>query len=327
MNSDDLGFFALVVDAGSISAAGILFGCDASTVSRRITQLEKSCGTRLFERSGRGVELSPQGRVLLDFARQMGSLMDAAQVAMNGSKRQGPARIHIAAQPTIAKVLFSALFHAIRARYPAVEIHFTEALANKILLELQSGEIDIAILYKPEYPGSLPYEALLYERLYLIVPAGSEVTAEQVLVTGLAGIPLVLPSTAHGLRVLVQAMAARQGWVPNIVLQSDSSSATTLDLVSKGCGSTLKPLVAAQADIAAGRLRGFPLQGPDAERCIALVVGKTRIASADLWVLNQLVREIATGLVRSGQWCGARLAEPGEPGLPAASPVAAAGSP
>jgi LysR family nitrogen assimilation transcriptional regulator len=308
MNSEDLNFFSLVADAGSISAAAVTMGCDASTVSRRITQLEKSCGARLFDRSGRGMELSAQGTMLLDYARQVGSLIDAAQTAMNGTKRQGPARIRIAAQPTIAKVLFSALFHAIRTRYPATEIHFTEALAQRVLGDLQSGEVDIAILYKPEYPGAMVYEPLLFEQLYVLVPLDSEVTVEQVRATGLAGIPLVLPSTAHGLRVLVQAMATRQGYVPNVVLQCDSSTATALDLVSKGCGCTLKPLVAAEAEIAAGRLRGFPLEGPDAERCIALVVGKTHIASTDLWVLNGLIREVATNLVRTQVWSGTRLA-------------------
>lgn len=308
MNSDDLGFFVLVVDAGSISAAALQVGCDASTLSRRITQLEKSCGTRLFNRSGRGVELSPQGRVLLDYARQVGTLMDAAQSAMNSTKRQGPASIHIAAQPTIAKVLFGSLFHPIRARFPQTQIHFTEALASKILGELHSGEIDLAILYKPEHPGALVYEPLLYERLYVIVPPDSDVTPERVRAHGLAGVPLVLPSTAHGLRVLVQAIAARHGYVPEVAVQSDSSSATTLDLVSKGCGCTLKPLAAAQAEIAAGRLRGFPLEGPEAERCIALVAGRTRIASADLWVVNNVIREAIVSLVQSGQWAGARLA-------------------
>lgn len=179
MNSDDLDFFALVADAGSISAAAVKAGWDASTVSRRITQLERSVGTRLFSRSGRGVQLTSEGEVLVAYARQIGALVESARGAMRSTHRRGPARVRIAAQPTIAKVLFGALFHAIRARYPDTEIHFTEGLANQILGELQSGGIDIAILYKPEYPGSLAYEPLLFEQLYLLTPADSDVTPEQ----------------------------------------------------------------------------------------------------------------------------------------------------
>lgn len=308
MNSDDLSFFSLVVDSGSISAAALTSGCDASTISRRVAQLERSAGARLFTRSGRGVTLTPQGHELLKYAREVNALIESARVALSTSSRQGPARIHIAAQPTIAKVLFASLFHAIRERYPTSEIHFVEALGSKVLADLQAGQVDIAVMYKPEHPGSLACEPLLYEKLYLLTPIDSKVTAEQVRAKGLAGIPLILPSTHHGLRVLVQAMGARQGYVPNVVLQSDSSTATTLELVAHSCGCTVKPLAAAEAEIAGGRIRAFPLEEDGFERCIALVLGRTEIAPADLWALSGLVRETTTGLVRSGAWRGARLA-------------------
>jgi len=316
MNSDDLDFFALVADAGSISAAAMKAGCDASTISRRITQLEQSLNARLFSRSGRGVKLTPQGEVLIDHARQVGAVIASARAALSTLGRQGPARVRIAAQPTIAKVLFGALFHAIRGRYPDTQIHFTEGLASQILAELQAGDIDIAILYKPAFPGSLAYEPLLFEQLCLLTPADSEVTAEQLHAQGLADIPLVLPSTHHGLRVLVQAMAARRGFTPRIVLESDSSIAITLDLVAKKCGCTVLPLAAAEAEIAAGRLRAFPLEGEDAERCIALVLGKTRMATAELWVLNALIRAVTTQLVHAQTWPGARVAPREHPPSP-----------
>jgi LysR family nitrogen assimilation transcriptional regulator len=308
LNSIELGFFRLVVDAGSIAAAAVAGGCDASTVSRRISQLEKSVGTRLFSRSGRGVTLTPQGEVLLNYARQIGALIDSAVAEICITNQSGPARIRIAAQPTIAKVMFGELFHAIHARYPACQIHFTEALANKIMADLQAGDIDIAILYKPESPNSLSYEPLLFEQLYLLTPMDSKVNADQVRATELAGIPLILPSTHHGLRVLVQNMAAKRGYVANIVLECDSSIAVTLDLVKKKCGCTIKPLAAAEADIAAGLLRGIPLEGDEFERCVALVLGKTNIAAGDLWVLNDLIRQISTQLVRNQTWRGTRLA-------------------
>lgn len=308
MNSDDLKFFSLVVDSGSISAAALASGCDASTISRRITQLERSVGTRLFSRSGRGVALTPQGHELLTYAREVNSLIDSARLAMSQNSRQGPACIRIAAQPTIAKVLFGPLYHGIRKRYPLSQIHFVEGLASRILADLQAGRIDIAVMYKPEHPGSLAYEPLLYEKLYLLAPATSEMTAEQVRTSGLAGIPLVLPGTHHGLRALVQAVGARHGYEPNVVLQSDSSTATTLELVARGCGCTVKPLAAAEADVAAGRLRAFPLDGDEFERCIALVLGKTEIAPADLWILNGLTRDVAVELVEAHAWRGARRA-------------------
>jgi DNA-binding transcriptional LysR family regulator len=136
----------------------------------------------------------------------------------------------------------------------------------------------------------------------------SDIDAEQVRTKELAGVPLILPSTHHGLRVLVQNMAAKRGYVANIVLECDSSTTVTLDLVKKKCGCTIKPLVGAETDIAAGLLRGIPLEGSDFERCVALVLGKTKIAAGDLWVLNGLIRQIATQMVQNKTWSGTRLA-------------------
>lgn len=307
MNSDDLALFRLVAAAGSVSAAAVQGGLDASTLSRRIGQLEKTVGSRLFVRSGRGMKLTEQGEVLLVYSNQMGALLDAAQAALR-SPEAGPARIHIGAQPTIAKVLFGQLFHAIRARYPATHIRFTEGLADRLLAELQAGEIDIAVMYRPPYPGAQAYEPLLFERLYLLTPADSDLTPERLRERGLAGVPLVLPSTRHGLRVLVQAIAAKRHQVPRIAVESDSSVALTVDLVRQGCGCTVLPMAAARAEIEAGTLRALPLEGDEGERCIALVMGRTLTPVADLWNLNALIRATAATLVGTPAWPGTRSA-------------------
>lgn len=308
MNSEDLRFFSLVATAGSISDAALASGCDASTISRRISQLERVVGTRLFVRSGRGVTLTPQGQELRNYAQQVHALLDAARAAMSSTRRQGPARIRIGAQPTIAKLLFGELFHRVRAQFPETEIHFIEGMASRVLADLRTGQVDLAVLYKPEHPGNLECEALVYEQLCLLTPPDSSITQEQVRKQGLAGIPLILPSTHHGLRVLIQEIGARSSYAPHIVLQSDSGTATTLELVASGCGCTVKPLAAAEAELAAGRIRAIALEGADYERCIALVFGKTEIAPADLWAISGVIRDVILQKVGRQAWPGARLA-------------------
>ncbi|REE92153.1 LysR family transcriptional regulator [Cupriavidus plantarum] len=307
MNSDDLSIFALVADSGSFSAAALAGGVDASSISRRVTQLEKQLGTRLFHRTGRGVSLTEQGSALLVHARQIRDALAAAESAVSNNAGLGPTRIRIAAQPTIARTVFGDLYHVLHRQFPRTRLHFTEGLASSILADLQAGTIDIAILYRPEYPGSMSYEPLLMERLYLLTPPGFAMTQARVDAQGLQGVPMILPSTHHGIRVFVEAMAARRGHSVQLALESDGSNAITAALVHKGCGCTVLPLAAVPDDIAAGRLRGFPLPGDDAERCISLVLGRTDLEPATLWALGAAIREVAAGLVKTGAWPGARL--------------------
>lgn len=305
MNSDDLAWFSAVADAGSLSAAALALGCDASTLSRRISALESELGTRVFRRSGRGVTLTQQGESLMDYAKQVRNLLDQAATTLSLQTEQDPPQIRVAAQPTIAKVLFGDLYHALRKRYPSSRLHFSEGLASTILPGLNSGEIDAAILYRPEHTGSLAYEPLMSEQLHLLAPLGHPPLPDTLLMSDVAKLPLILPSTHHGLRITVETAAARHGVTPMIALESDSSIAITLQLVAKGCGCTLLPIAAAAEDLEAGRVRAHALKVPELRRCVALVAGKSTIAPHALWGVNALIRDIAQGLVASGQWPGA----------------------
>ncbi|MBU3641970.1 LysR family transcriptional regulator [Polynucleobacter sp. Fuers-14] len=306
MNSDDLNLFSLVADAGSISSAALAAGCDASTLSRKISQLEAEVGTRLFRRSGRGVALTPQGESLLDHAKQVRVLIEQAVKALSDQECLDPLKIRIAAQPTIAKVLFGDLFHAISKRYPHSQIHFSEGLASGILPSLHAGEVDIALLYRPEYAAGLSYEPLVSEGLCLLTPNDYSIAQQAIEVADLATFPLILPSTHHGLRVMIDSVLTRHGMTPNVALESDSSIAITMQLVHKGCGCTLLPLAAAAEEVALGRLKAYPLADSELQRCVALVVGKTSIQPNALWVLNKLIRDVAHNLIASNEWPGAQ---------------------
>ena len=63
--------FQAVVEEGGILAASRKLNTVQSNVTGRIRRLEEELGTDLFFRKGRGLELAPSGRVLLDYARRM----------------------------------------------------------------------------------------------------------------------------------------------------------------------------------------------------------------------------------------------------------------
>jgi len=306
MNSDDFAFFRLVVDAGSVAAAAISAGCDASTISRRITGLERAVGARLFVRSGRGLTISPEGEVLLDYAQQVAGLISKAKSSISTLRKQGPSLIHIVAQPTIARTLFGRLYHAIGGKFPNAQVHFSEALADEILMNLRNSNVDIALMYRPEFPGQLSYEPLLYERLYLITPVGYVLPQGPLLSKAFGQIPLILKSTHHGSRVFIEELCARLGCEPRIVLQNDSSIAITVELIAQNCGCAILPLAAAQPFIEAGRVAAHPLDGQEFERCVALTVGRTEISSSDVHVLNGLIRDIVADLTGTKAWPGTR---------------------
>jgi LysR family nitrogen assimilation transcriptional regulator len=302
MNSDDLTLFTQVAHSGSISRAAMTLGADQSTVSRRIGLLEAELGVRLFHRSGRGVTLTERGHQLLVYADASAATLAQAARAMRDSAEQGPARLCIAAQPTIARLLFGSLGHALKERYPLTQVRFIEGLASQILGQLGDGAVDVAILYLPERHGALQYDPLLTEEIHLVTPADYPLQGNTIPVRDLGEIPLILPSTHHGLRVLVETLAARCGFSANIALECDGSISITKRLVLERCGCTVLPSAAVVEEVAAGRLKTYRLVDPEIRREVAIVWPKNRVTPDGLWAVTQIIRQRAAALVRTGAW-------------------------
>ena len=307
MNSDDLGLFAQVAKSGSISRAAMELGTDQSTVSRRVGLIEAALGVRLFHRSGRGVSLTERGQQLLGYANSLNDLLSEAERAMRDSAEQGPAKLCIAAQPTIARILFGTLGHALKARYPLTQVHFVEGLAADILNRLSDGAVDIAILYLPEHPGALQFDPLLHEGVQLITPANYPLTGDAISVRDLGDVPLILPSTHHGLRMMVESLAVKHGFSANIVMECDGSISITKRLVLENCGCTVLPEAAVIEEVSSGRLKSYRLKDPEIRRTVAIVWPKNRVTADGLWEVTQIIRQRAANMIEQGAWPGAQL--------------------
>lgn len=307
MNSDDLGLFARIVKAKSISRAAMEMGVDQSTISRRIGLLETELGVRLLHRSGRGVVPTDRGKQLLDYAATIAGMLDEARLSMHENAGQGPTQLNIAAQPTIAKMLFGQLGRMLQQRYPKTRLRFVEGLASQILENLADGELDIAVLYVPEQPGALQFDVLLTEGVRLVAPADYPLPGNTISCAELAKVPLIVPSTHHGLRRLVESLAVRQGFAANVALECDGSIALITSLVMGNCGCALLPEAAVVDEVAAGSLKTYRIVDPEVRRRVGIVLGKNRAMAAGLWDTADLIRKQVIDLVESGVWPDAVL--------------------
>lgn len=307
MNSDDLELFARVAKAGSISRAAMDLGANQSTISRRIALLEAELGVRLFKRNGRGVWLTERGEQLLGYATTLERTLHEAHNAMRSGIELGPARLCIAAQPTIARIMFGRLGHTLKARYPNTQVRFVEGLASHILRWLSDGEVDLSIMYVPEHRGAMRSDLLLSERVCLVTPANFSLPEGPVDVSALGEVPLILPSTHHGLRVLVESLAARHGFTPNIALECDGSISITKRLVLENCGCTVLPSASVVEEVASGRLKCYPLQNPVIKRDVAIAWPQNRVIPDELWDVARMIRLLAAELVSDGGWPGTTM--------------------
>lgn len=154
-NWDRLRVFRLVSEFRSMSAAARAIGESTPTVSRRINDLERELGTKLFERSKRGVELTAAGKRLMDLARRMQELVESVgdQVAVDDSSVTGA--VKIIAGDGLGPHWLARLLPAFHRRIPGVQIDLEIGAAEE---EVAHREADLAIVFKePSHPDIISH--------------------------------------------------------------------------------------------------------------------------------------------------------------------------
>ncbi|MGK4581265.1 LysR family transcriptional regulator [Kitasatospora sp. HPMI-4] len=145
-----------VAKTGSFSAAARELGCTQPAVSQQMKALEKSVATPLVVRSGRGMQLSEAGQVLLKHATGILAGLCAAEeeVAAIAGLRAG--RVRLVSFPTASSVLVPPAVARLRGAHPGVRVSLVEAEPPESLAMLRGGECEVALAFRyPESQGSV----------------------------------------------------------------------------------------------------------------------------------------------------------------------------
>ena len=296
-----------VADLGSLSKAADRIGIAQPALSRQIRMLEEELSVRLFTRHGRGMVLTEKGREILEHATRV--MTELEEIRATASDLDAPlrGRIAIGFPPTVADIISVPLVSAFRKAHPQAELRLVGAYTGYLLDWLHRGEIDVAILYDPHAARSLRSEPLLLENLFLIGPPGSGLSnGRPVPFADLDGKRILLPSTRHGLRTIVEQCALEAGIALQIAVEADSY-ATLKDLVRHGHGWTILPLAPIHDDIAAERLAAAPLTDPAPVRQLVLSYPADRPVTRLARFAGETIADIVADQVERKMWPGQLL--------------------
>ncbi|MFS8977094.1 LysR substrate-binding domain-containing protein [Cupriavidus necator] len=141
LDLDVLAMMVAVADTGSISRAAELVHRSQSAVSMQIKALEQALGKPLFVRKPRNVLLTPEGEVLLGFARRMLALRDEAWAAVVRPDVTG--RVVLGMPDDFASSLLPAILKKFSATYPKVEIQVIGLPSVALAAMVKDGSVDL----------------------------------------------------------------------------------------------------------------------------------------------------------------------------------------
>jgi len=298
-----------VAELGSLSKAAGRLHIAQPALSRQIRLLEEELGIRLFDRHGRGMVLTEQGRDVLRHAIRVLAELEELRASAAGSDAPVSGHVAIGLSPTVADVISVPFVTAFRAKYPGIMVQLVSAYSGYLLDSLYRGEVDLAVLYDPKAARSLRSEPLMQESLFLIGPPDMERSGEDAVpFAEMASLPLLLPSTRHGLRNILELFAQEAGVSLDVTVEMDSYTAMK-DLVRHGYGCTILPLAPIYEDVAAGRLVAVPICDPSPTRQLVLSYPTDRPVSRAAQLAGESLAGIMADHVNRGIWRGELLAQ------------------
>ncbi|WP_431047532.1 LysR substrate-binding domain-containing protein [Roseateles sp. L2-2] len=303
-----------VADAGSLLKASKLLHLAQPALGQHIVALEEELGATLFVRSSRGMALTDNGRRFVEHARKVLAELEAAKASVLADGQHLTGEVILGLPTTVALAATVPLLRLVRARLPLVRLRIVESHSGFLREWLQTGRLELSILFEDRQEPWLSQRQLLTEQLVLVSAAGAGAPplAREVPLRELSRLPMILPNTEHGLRRIIDAACRANGVDLDVVAEIDSLPAVKT-AVAAGLAYTILSPGSVSEELRQGHLRQAVIRDPEIRRTICSCFALTRSPGPAARAVSDLVDEVIRELVLTGQW-PATLA--GQPVLP-----------
>jgi DNA-binding transcriptional LysR family regulator len=233
-----------VIDAvartGSVTAAARDLHYSQPSVTHLLSRLEAETGAQLVQRAGRGIRLTPAGRLLADRAVEILGRIEAADAELSAHVGLTTGKVRLAGFGSAITSLVPRAVAELAARHPGLDISLLDTHPPEALELLRAGRIDVAIIFRydeseAEAPG-VRLHHLLDDPVHLLstrrVRGGIAALRDATWIAGCER------CSGH-----LRSLCADAGFEPRIGFSSDDM-VVMQELVAAGLGVTTMPSLA-----------------------------------------------------------------------------------
>jgi len=316
-----LRYFTQIVESGSLSKASRQLFIAQPALSQQLSKLESEVGKPLLNRSPRGVIPTENGLALYHHARFMLRQLDQALSIARKESGAVHGMVSVGLPATTVSALGLPLVRRVRERYPGILLNVVEGMSGHLGQMMRMGQLDLAVLFASDVASDLSIAPLLEEELFVMLPRHSKLVPPRrttLTIAEAAALPLILPTSTHGLRRRIAAELERRNLTAHVVAEIDSL-ALLMNCVYAGMGATIKPMAAVYLEGERGRQwRALSISDAHMSRRNYLYsLAPERLSAAAAAVAAEL-KATADDLMASGAWSGVEPVTPvAAPGIPA----------
>ncbi len=242
MQFDQLRAMLALADVSNLSRAAERLHLSTPALFNQIRQLEEELGVRLYERVGRGLQLTDKGRLLAEHARRILEARNQAIEELSAGAASARNVLRLGSGPYSSVHIVPFLLRAVLESCTNVDVRLFVGDDASLIRDLRAGVLDVAFMRTGlEEPSIEEWPLWQYEMVFVLpLPKYGE-WRQQVDVATLHDKPFILLKRPHVIEKAIHALCVTNGFSPRTVMEHWDPGCI-LELVKLGIGYSILPL-------------------------------------------------------------------------------------
>ena len=238
MDLKHLRYFKTVIESGGFSAAARRLHIAQPALSIAVRKLEQELELTLVHRGERRLTPTAEGEVLLEHARKLLDLAEAAELEMRELRGLEKGEVRLGIPSMLGSYYFPPILMGFKHRFPDLRLSVYEQGTRRLQQMIHDGELDLGVVVADSPPEALETRLLTREEMVACVPVDHPfATHSSISMEDFFSQELVVFKPGYFLREFVDRSSDREGQVPRIAFETNLI-ALTKSIVRQGFGIT-----------------------------------------------------------------------------------------
>lgn len=258
MYDHKLKVFCTVAETRSFSKASEIIRLTQPAVSLQIQALEELYGTKLFNRSGCIITLTPTGEILYKYAKDINSLYTDAEKEIGKITGLVKGVVTIGASSTIGNYVLPSVISDFRKKFPKVNVHLLISNTKTVVEYLNAASINVGFVEGDISKQKLTIEKVVSDEMVLIMsPLHPWAKRQNISILELPKEPFIFREEGSGTRQIIEKYLTKYGVPPQDIkiVHIFGSTESIKSAVENGLGVSIISRWAAKKEIRYGTLK------------------------------------------------------------------------
>ena len=224
MDIRDLLYFETIAETGHLGRAAERLGRTQPALTKCIRRLEDEIGAELFSRSGRGLQLTEVGEVLLARGSRLRFALNETLREVADFAKGTAGHVRIGAGATMAEYLLPDVTRALISGAQGVRVEILIGMSDVLRAALRDGDIDVVV--GPTLKGEeREFAAKVFgvDEVVVVAPRGHPLCGRKVTMEDLARYQWVLPASSVEMRRWLDQVFEANGLLgPQVQIETNS---------------------------------------------------------------------------------------------------------